>query len=89
MAAPVRQTVLTLYKSLLRESGKITDYNFRLYAIRRTQDAFKENKAVSDTARVQALLQKGRENLEVLKRQAVLSQLYGSTKTVIESLKTG
>ncbi|KAK3725576.1 hypothetical protein RRG08_042994 [Elysia crispata] len=85
MAAPIRQTVLTLYKSLLRESGKITDYNFRLYALRRTKDAFKENKDVSDPTRIQALIQKGQENLEVLKRQALVSQLYGSTRTVIES----
>ncbi|GFR92848.1 LYR motif-containing protein 4 [Elysia marginata] len=85
MAAPMRQTVLSLYKSLLKESAKITDYNFRLYALRRTKDAFKENKNVSDPTRIKALIQKAQENLEVVKRQAIVSQLYGSTKVVIES----
>ncbi|GFN97515.1 lyr motif-containing protein 4 [Plakobranchus ocellatus] len=87
MAASMRTSVLSLYKQLLKESGKLSDYNFRAYAIRRTKDAFKENKNITDSKQIQSLIQKAQENLEVLKRQAIVSQLYGSTKIVIESPK--
>ncbi|KAI8790553.1 LYR motif-containing protein 4 [Biomphalaria glabrata] len=85
MAAPTRTTVLTLYKQILREGKKVTDYNFRMYALRRTRDAFKENKNVTDLEQMQLLTQKAIKNLEMLKRQATVSQLYGSSKLVIES----
>ncbi|KAH9503498.1 LYR motif-containing protein 4 [Bulinus truncatus] len=85
MAAPTKSKILSLYKQLMKEGKKMTDYNFRMYAIRRTRDAFKENKQINDSAQVQLLVQKASKNLGILKRQAVLSQLFGSSKLVIES----
>ncbi|BFZ13440.1 hypothetical protein BsWGS_16479 [Bradybaena similaris] len=85
MAAPTRAGILSLYKQMLKESKQITEYNFRLYFLRRIKDAFKENKNVADTAQIQALIGRAEENLDILKRQAMISQMYGSGKLVIES----
>ncbi|CAL1528054.1 unnamed protein product [Lymnaea stagnalis] len=85
MAAPTKSKVLSLYKQLLKEGNKLTDYNFRMYAIRRTKDAFKGYKNLNDASEIQILIKKATENLEMLKRQALLSQLFGSNKLVIES----
>ncbi|XP_005092109.1 LYR motif-containing protein 4 [Aplysia californica] len=89
MAASTRTKVLSLYKELLKESKRVTDYNFRNYALRRTRDAFKENKAITDAGQIQALVVKAQENLEMLRRQATVSQLFGSEKLIIESQPKG
>ncbi|XP_064610357.1 LYR motif-containing protein 4-like [Liolophura sinensis] len=78
-----RQGVLTLYKSLLRESQKFTGYNYRTYALRRTRDAFKEHKS-APPEEVESLLRKAQHNLNVIKRQAAVSQMYGDKPVVVE-----
>ncbi|XP_069469561.1 LYR motif-containing protein 4 isoform X2 [Ambystoma mexicanum] len=72
MAAPSRTQVLSLYRALLRESAGFSAYNYRTYAIRRIRDAFKENRGVSDVQEMQKLVNKAKENLEVIKRQVPL-----------------
>ncbi|XP_076470191.1 LYR motif-containing protein 4-like [Babylonia areolata] len=81
-----RARVLSLYKKMLREGQKFTDYNFRKYAVRRTQDGFHHNMNVSDAARVQELIQEAEENLKIMQRQVLVGQLYGEGKLVIESM---
>ncbi|KAK3298247.1 uncharacterized protein B0H64DRAFT_415052 [Chaetomium fimeti] len=58
------QKVLSL---LLRQGNQFSAYNFREYALRRTRDAFRENRSVEDPRRVQELMQKGLKELQVLK----------------------
>ncbi len=60
-------TVRSLYRSLLRQSRQFANYNFRMYAQRRTRDAFHENQKESDSRRVQELMQKGLKELQVMK----------------------
>lgn len=55
------------YRQLLRQGNQFSAYNFREYARRRTRDAFRENKNVEDPRRVQELVQKGLEQLQMLK----------------------
>lgn len=55
------------YRSLLRQSKEFAAYNFREYARRRTRDAFRENRSVSDGRMVQELMQKGLKELQILK----------------------
>jgi len=57
----------SLYRSLLRQSREFANYNFRMYAKRRTTDAFREHSTVSDERRVQELMQKGLKELQILK----------------------
>ncbi|ORY19840.1 hypothetical protein BCR34DRAFT_595286 [Clohesyomyces aquaticus] len=81
--------VRSLYRSLLRQSRQFAAYNFREYAKRRTRDAFREHQKETEDRRIQELMQKGIKELQVLKRQTVISQFYQLDKLVVEGGKTG
>ncbi|CAG9837945.1 unnamed protein product [Diabrotica balteata] len=78
-----RLEILKLYKTMLKESRKIPAYNFREYALRRVRDAFKENKSISNN-QIGVLIEKAEKNLETIRRQAIIGQLYAVDKLVIE-----
>jgi len=69
---------------MLRESAKFTSYNYRTYAIRRVKDVFRENHNVTDVVEKAQLLKFGKENLEIIKRQAALNIMYKDQRLVIE-----
>ncbi|MCJ1448050.1 MAG: hypothetical protein MMC23_008563 [Stictis urceolatum] len=79
----------SLYRSLLRQSRQFANYNFREYAKRRTRDAFREYTKEKDERRVQELISKGLKDLQVMKRQTVVSQFFQLDKLVVEGGKTG
>ncbi|KAL1115177.1 hypothetical protein AAG570_007208 [Ranatra chinensis] len=79
-----RAQVLSLYRLLLRESCKFSNYNFRMYCLRRVRDAFYMNKALTDSARVDDAFEYGRRMLQVIKRQAMIGELYKTGPLVIE-----
>ncbi|PSN60717.1 hypothetical protein BS50DRAFT_578907 [Corynespora cassiicola Philippines] len=81
--------VRSLYRSLLRQSGQFSAYNFREYARRRTRDSFRDNRGEADERKVQELMQKGLKELQMLKRQTVISQFYQLDRLVVEGGKTG
>ncbi|EAT91680.2 hypothetical protein HBI56_012220 [Parastagonospora nodorum] len=81
--------VRSLYRSLLRQGGQFAAYNFREYAKRRTRDAFREAKSETEERRVQELMQKGLKELQMLKRQTVISQFYQLDRLVVEGGKQG
>ncbi|XP_074998728.1 LYR motif-containing protein 4 isoform X3 [Calonectris borealis] len=71
MAASSRAQVLRLYRALLRESQRFSGYNYRTYAIRRIRDAFRENKNIKDSEKIEELVKKAKANLEVIHRQVL------------------
>ncbi|KAH8728923.1 hypothetical protein GQ44DRAFT_701292 [Phaeosphaeriaceae sp. PMI808] len=81
--------VRSLYRSLLRQGGQFAAYNFREYARRRTRDAFREYKSETEEKRIQELIQKGSNELQILKRQTVISQFYQLDRLVVEGGKQG
>ncbi|KAH7405828.1 hypothetical protein DE146DRAFT_649796 [Phaeosphaeria sp. MPI-PUGE-AT-0046c] len=81
--------VRSLYRSLLRQGGQFAAYNFREYAKRRTRDAFQEHKSETGEQRIQELVQHGLKELQVLKRQTVISQFYQLDRLVVEGGKQG
>ena len=81
-------SVRSLFRSLLRQSSQFANYNFRTYARRRTRDAFRESQHEQDERRVQELVQKGLRELQIMKRQTVVSQFYQLDKLVVEGGKT-
>ncbi|XP_065607884.1 LYR motif-containing protein 4 [Cyrtonyx montezumae] len=85
MAASSRAQVLRLYRALLRESQRFSSYNYRTYAIRRIRDAFRENKSIKDSEKIEELVNKAKENLEIIHRQVTIGQMYSTQKLVIES----
>jgi Tfp pilus assembly PilM family ATPase len=80
-----KMNALTLYKNLLRYSSRLASYNFRQYAIRRTRDAFIANRSLSDPQQIQQEIEKGIKELQVLKRQAAISQMYKGDPLVVET----
>ncbi|OJD16875.1 hypothetical protein AJ78_02972 [Emergomyces pasteurianus Ep9510] len=79
----------SLFRSLLRQSRQFAAYNFREYARRRTIDAFREHQRVTDQREIQELMQKGLQNLRMMKRQTVISQFYQLDKLVVEGEAMG
>uniref|UniRef100_A0A674HG08 LYR motif containing 4 n=1 Tax=Taeniopygia guttata TaxID=59729 RepID=A0A674HG08_TAEGU len=84
MAASSRDQVLRLYRALLRESQRFSSYNYRTYAIRRIRDAFRENKNIADSEKIEELLNKAKANLEVIQRQGTIDHMYATEKLIIE-----
>ncbi|KAL9233743.1 hypothetical protein vseg_008699 [Gypsophila vaccaria] len=83
-AASVSETV-AIYRSLLRISRKFPDYNIREYVKRRTTDAFRANKTLSDPSAIAAAVADAQSQLDVAKRQSIVYSLYApSLKNVME-----
>ncbi|CAB3404137.1 unnamed protein product [Caenorhabditis bovis] len=83
-AAIPRSSWVKLYKQLQQEANKIPQYNYRSFFNRRIRDHFEKNRTVSDLNKQHELYQEGLRNLEVLKRQSLVCQLYPHKKTVVE-----
>lgn len=77
---------LILYRNLLRAAAKFSSYNFRNYAFRRIRDDFVANKAVSDPEKLKELLTNSRNQLDILRRQGTISQMYASPELVVEKI---
>ncbi|KAI8337488.1 hypothetical protein BC941DRAFT_425374 [Chlamydoabsidia padenii] len=74
--ANTRSQALSLYRDLLRHGNKFSSYNFRAYAVRRSKDAFRAHQNETDPNVINQLLKKGQDDLQVVKRQAAISNLY-------------
>ncbi|KAG9276729.1 LYR motif-containing protein 4, partial [Astyanax mexicanus] len=87
MAASSRAQVLSLYRSLLKESRAFPSYNYRTYALRRVRDAFRENRSVKDPQALELLLNKARDSLAIIQRQVLLTpaeQEHGHSRHTIQ-----
>uniref|UniRef100_A0A3Q1BDD6 Complex 1 LYR protein domain-containing protein n=2 Tax=Amphiprion ocellaris TaxID=80972 RepID=A0A3Q1BDD6_AMPOC len=69
MASSSRAQVISLYRTMLKESQKFSSYNYRTYALRRVRDAFRANGKVEDPVTVERLMEEGRRTLGVIQRQ--------------------
>jgi hypothetical protein len=82
--ATSRTAILSLYRNLLRTGGHFSQYGFREYAKRRTRDAFREHRNETDQQRIQDLVNRGINELQVMKRQTAIGQMYNIDKLVVE-----
>ena len=82
MSAPRPVHVKSLYRSLLRYTSKITNYNFRSHAMRRTKSGFVMNRTVTGDELV-SIYAFGLKQLEIAKRQSLVSQLYPDTMSSV------
>ncbi|KAK7803783.1 hypothetical protein U0070_009689 [Myodes glareolus] len=55
----------------------------RMYAVRRIRDAFRENKSVKDPVEIQALVNKAKRDLEIIRRQVLLSSKKGRVPELV------
>ncbi|KAG6902576.1 hypothetical protein C0995_014583 [Termitomyces sp. Mi166 len=81
---PSRAAILGLYTSTLRASRSFSSYNFREYFLRRTRETFRAMQAESDPNRVGAMYADAVKELGVLRRSAIVNQLYGGWKLAVE-----
>ncbi|XP_073392560.1 uncharacterized protein [Physcomitrium patens] len=65
-----------LYKALMREARKFSNYNVREYVKRRTVVGFRDHGAASDSEAAAAAYILGKDQLELAKRQAIVYNLY-------------
>ena len=84
MAAPSRASTLALYRSLLRTGSSFSNYNFRDYAVRSVRDRFRADASLADADAITAALTDARQNLELMKRQMVVSQMFPQGKHAME-----
>ena len=57
-----------------------------MYALRKIQHEFKQNKTIQDIEKINECCAKGRENLEIIKRQVTVGNLYSTRPLIIESV---
>lgn len=85
--ASTQPVVLKLYRSLLKEGRKWHAYNFREYILRTTRESFRRFKDETDSQKINALISKGQEDLEIVKRQGIIQNAYTRDKLVLEIKK--
>mmetsp|Transcript_22807 Transcript_22807/g.54031 ORF Transcript_22807/g.54031 Transcript_22807/m.54031 type:complete len:86 (+) Transcript_22807:140-397(+) len=78
------QPTISLFRRMMREARHFNDYNFRAYAIRRVRGGFEKNRMLEGDA-AQAALQEGHNQLSALTRQSIISRLYPSAQSVMET----
>ena len=76
MAGGTSTKVLSLYKTMLRESQKFVDKNYRSYAIRRVKDGFKEGAKETDESKIKENILKAKDNLSIIRRQSTIGHLF-------------
>ena len=81
-------SAMPLYRSLLRTSRTLPDYNFRSYTARRITASFKANKSLAGEDATKAIAN-GKAQLDMLRRQGTIGQLYPQEKNVMETLAEG
>ncbi|KLO07838.1 hypothetical protein SCHPADRAFT_836053 [Schizopora paradoxa] len=82
--SPTREAILRLYSSSLRASHSFSSYNFRNYFIRRTKSTFRDMQKEQDSNRLQSMFDEAVKENAVLKRSAIVNQMYGGWRLVVE-----
>ena len=83
-----RSRALALYRNLIRAAKSYrADSNVRQYAIRRTQERFREAIDVSEEEAVR-LVEEGERELGILQRQAVIASLYSHDPSVMDVISS-
>ncbi|XP_046842775.1 LYR motif-containing protein 4-like [Xenia sp. Carnegie-2017] len=80
-----RQDILRIYRLLLIEARNFNNYNYRVYAIRKVRECFRERMNEKDETKIMAFLKEAETSLVSLRRQTLLNNIYGTSKLVIES----
>ncbi|KAI5053947.1 hypothetical protein GOP47_0031160 [Adiantum capillus-veneris] len=83
--SPSATEVKALFRALLREARKFSDYNIREYVKRRSRQGFHQHQHVSSPEVAATAFSEGRGLLDVAKRQAIVYSLYApKVKNIME-----
>ncbi|KAG8216167.1 hypothetical protein J3R82DRAFT_8173 [Butyriboletus roseoflavus] len=83
-APPSPRAILNLYSSTLRTSKSFSSYNFRNYFVRRAKENFRSIQAEQDPAKLSLAYSEAVKELEVLRRCAIVNQVYGGSRLAVE-----
>lgn len=81
-AAYSSRAVVQLYRQLLRNASRFANYNFREHAKRRIKYEFRQSKGLTP-ADAEAKYVWGLDQANIVRRQAVVSQLYPQESSVV------
>lgn len=83
-----KRDVLKLYRALLRHGGRFADYNFREYTLRKTRHEFVRLKNETDGEVIKKAYYHGLTNLNIVKNQATISQMFAASPNVLENRRS-
>jgi hypothetical protein len=78
----MQKEIFSLYRALIRSSMQFSNYNFRDHARRRIRAGFKANRNIEETEK-QGKIDFGKNQLDLIKRQSLINQLYPEMQSVI------
>ena len=85
-ASPSRSAVLGLYRQFLVAGRSVSDYNVRAYAARRARLGFVQNSELpTGSPELAAAFAKGKLQLAMLQRQALIGNMFPSDKSVMDA----
>lgn len=58
-----------------------------MYALRKIRSEFRENKILQDKLQISECYKKGQATLEMIKRQVIIGNLYGTRPLIIETIR--
>lgn len=79
--------ILQLYRLFLKSAMKFSNYNFKEFAKRKVRYEFRQNQTLADKASIEQKYQYGTQQLEILRRQVLISSLYPEAPSVISQRK--
>ncbi|KAF9232632.1 hypothetical protein BU15DRAFT_54804 [Melanogaster broomeanus] len=82
--APSPRAIVSLYSSTLRTARSFSSYNFRNYFLQRTKENFRNMQTEKDPAKLSLAYNDAVKELTVLRRTAIVNQLYGGWKLAVE-----
>ena len=78
-----RSANIALYRDLLRAGKAFSNYNFREYALRLVREDFRTGSRLAG-ADADAAYRRGRTQLDMMRRQSTVSQLFPQEKHSME-----
>ncbi|KAF9224967.1 hypothetical protein BS17DRAFT_59038 [Gyrodon lividus] len=81
---PSPRAILSLYSSTLRVARSFSSYNFRHYFLLRAKEDFRNMQSEKDPAKLSLAYNEAVKELAVLRRSAVVNQLYGGWRLAVE-----
>ena len=74
-----------LYKQLVNESMKFSDYNFRSHALRIAQYKYESLLDETDESKIKDIAKNLENDIAVTTRQTVIGQLYAAEKHILDT----
>merc|ERR1712080_420285 len=79
-----RMNILKLYRTMLREGSKFENYNFRVYTTEKIRKTFHQHKNETDMDKVNSLIRRAEQDLDMIRRQTTIGKLYVDTKVMLD-----